>query len=190
MPSMQSRTAPALSSSSPAPASTAARADAAGGGGFGVYVHWPFCASKCPYCDFNSHVRAGGIDEDRFLRAYLCELRHWAELAPARSCRQHFLRWRYAIADVRRHRCRHSRRHCAALEHGCRHGNHAGSQSFERGGGAGSAIIAPPASTGCRSACNPSRRPICGHWAGCTRSRKHWPRSMFHAKPFSVRPST
>jgi putative oxygen-independent coproporphyrinogen III oxidase len=53
--------------------------------GFGVYVHWPFCASKCPYCDFNSHVRAGGIDEARFLAAYLRELRHWAELAPARN---------------------------------------------------------------------------------------------------------
>jgi len=52
--------------------------------GFGVYVHWPFCASKCPYCDFNSHVRAGGIDEPRFLRAYLSELQHWAELAPGR----------------------------------------------------------------------------------------------------------
>ena len=26
--------------------------------GFGVYVHWPFCLAKCPYCDFNSHVRA------------------------------------------------------------------------------------------------------------------------------------
>ena len=42
--------------------------------GFGVYVHWPFCASKCPYCDFNSHVRAGGIDEPRFLAAYLREI--------------------------------------------------------------------------------------------------------------------
>jgi len=52
--------------------------------GLGVYIHWPFCASKCPYCDFNSHVRAGGVDEARFLRAYLCELRHWAELAPGR----------------------------------------------------------------------------------------------------------
>jgi len=52
--------------------------------GFGVYIHWPFCASKCPYCDFNSHVRAGGVDEARFLRAYLTELRHWAELAPGR----------------------------------------------------------------------------------------------------------
>jgi putative oxygen-independent coproporphyrinogen III oxidase len=53
--------------------------------GFGVYIHWPFCASKCPYCDFNSHVRAGGIDEARFLRAYLTELRHWAQLAPGRQ---------------------------------------------------------------------------------------------------------
>ncbi len=48
-------------------------------------MHWPFCASKCPYCDFNSHVRAGGIDEARFLAAYLRELRHWAELAPGRD---------------------------------------------------------------------------------------------------------
>jgi putative oxygen-independent coproporphyrinogen III oxidase len=56
--------------------------------GFGVYVHWPFCASKCPYCDFNSHVRAsgpnGGIDEVRFLAAFLRELGHWAAVAPGR----------------------------------------------------------------------------------------------------------
>ena len=49
----------------------AANPDAAG---FGVYVHWPFCASKCPYCDFNSHVRSAGIDEARFLAAYLREI--------------------------------------------------------------------------------------------------------------------
>jgi putative oxygen-independent coproporphyrinogen III oxidase len=42
--------------------------------GFGVYVHWPFCAQKCPYCDFNSHVRHGGWDEERFLAAYMREL--------------------------------------------------------------------------------------------------------------------
>src|SRR6478735_7319144 len=41
---------------------------------FAVYVHWPFCLSKCPYCDFNSHVRHGGIDEARFLRAYETEI--------------------------------------------------------------------------------------------------------------------
>ncbi|MEM8574179.1 MAG: radical SAM family heme chaperone HemW [Pseudomonadota bacterium] len=51
---------------------------------FGVYVHWPFCAAKCPYCDFNSHVRHGGINEDRFLAAYLAELRYFAERAPGR----------------------------------------------------------------------------------------------------------
>jgi oxygen-independent coproporphyrinogen-3 oxidase len=48
-------------------------------------VHWPFCASKCPYCDFNSHVRAGGPDEARFQAAFLRELEHWAELAPGRG---------------------------------------------------------------------------------------------------------
>lgn len=52
--------------------------------GFGVYVHWPFCASKCPYCDFNSHVRAGGVDEARFGAALQREIRHWAERLPGR----------------------------------------------------------------------------------------------------------
>ncbi|MFD1880528.1 radical SAM family heme chaperone HemW [Paracoccus pacificus] len=42
-------------------------------GGFGLYVHWPFCASKCPYCDFNSHV-AADVDHDRWLKAYRTEI--------------------------------------------------------------------------------------------------------------------
>jgi oxygen-independent coproporphyrinogen-3 oxidase len=52
---------------------------------FGVYGHWPFCRAKCPYCDFNSRVRHGGIDEGRFLAAYLTELSHFASLAPGRA---------------------------------------------------------------------------------------------------------
>ncbi|HZP08978.1 radical SAM family heme chaperone HemW [Methyloceanibacter sp.] len=51
---------------------------------FGAYVHWPFCLAKCPYCDFNSHVRHGGIDEARFLAGYLKELGHFVALAPDR----------------------------------------------------------------------------------------------------------
>jgi oxygen-independent coproporphyrinogen-3 oxidase len=50
---------------------------------FGIYVHWPFCASKCPYCDFNSHVRER-IDEDEWLDAYRREIRHYAALTPGR----------------------------------------------------------------------------------------------------------
>jgi oxygen-independent coproporphyrinogen-3 oxidase len=45
--------------------------------GFGVYVHWPFCLKKCPYCDFNSHVR-GAIDHDLWRRSLLAELDHYA----------------------------------------------------------------------------------------------------------------
>jgi len=41
---------------------------------FGVYVHWPFCLSKCPYCDFNSHVRHAGIDQPRFAAAFAAEI--------------------------------------------------------------------------------------------------------------------
>ena len=53
--------------------------------GFAVYVHWPFCLSKCPYCDFNSHVRATAIDEERFVQAFRSELSHRAKLTKGRS---------------------------------------------------------------------------------------------------------
>lgn len=51
---------------------------------FGVYVHWPFCASKCPYCDFNSHVHRGPFDEIDYVAAYEREIATVAELAPGR----------------------------------------------------------------------------------------------------------
>jgi putative oxygen-independent coproporphyrinogen III oxidase len=58
---------------------------------FGVYVHWPFCLSKCPYCDFNSHVRHAPIDEDRFSRAFAREIETTAARAPGREVSSIFL---------------------------------------------------------------------------------------------------
>jgi putative oxygen-independent coproporphyrinogen III oxidase len=52
---------------------------------FGVYIHWPFCLSKCPYCDFNSHVRHAAIDEPRFVRAFLAEIAANAARAAGRT---------------------------------------------------------------------------------------------------------
>ncbi len=48
-------------------------------------MHWPFCLSKCPYCDFNSHVRHGGIDEARFVRAFETEIAATAARVPGRT---------------------------------------------------------------------------------------------------------
>jgi putative oxygen-independent coproporphyrinogen III oxidase len=52
---------------------------------FGVYIHWPFCLSKCPYCDFNSHVRHAEIDEGRFVRAFTAEIAATAARVPGRT---------------------------------------------------------------------------------------------------------
>jgi putative oxygen-independent coproporphyrinogen III oxidase len=52
---------------------------------FGVYIHWPFCLSKCPYCDFNSHVRRAAIDETRFVRAFKAEIATTAARTPGRT---------------------------------------------------------------------------------------------------------
>ncbi|PJE31289.1 radical SAM family heme chaperone HemW [Pseudooceanicola marinus] len=51
--------------------------------GFGIYIHWPFCQSKCPYCDFNSHVW-DKVDQARWLTPYITELERYAALTPGR----------------------------------------------------------------------------------------------------------
>jgi putative oxygen-independent coproporphyrinogen III oxidase len=63
----------------------ATKGDRAADEAFGVYIHWPFCLSKCPYCDFNSHVRHAEIDEARFVRAFTAEIAATAERAPGRT---------------------------------------------------------------------------------------------------------
>ncbi|MTI44357.1 anaerobic coproporphyrinogen III oxidase [Roseibium hamelinense] len=60
-------------------------------GGFGIYVHWPFCAAKCPYCDFNSHVRHQPVDQDRFASAFETELEYFAELTCTKRVNSIFL---------------------------------------------------------------------------------------------------
>jgi putative oxygen-independent coproporphyrinogen III oxidase len=51
---------------------------------FALYVHWPFCVSKCPYCDFNSHVRAD-VDQSAWRSALLTDLAHEAAMMPGRT---------------------------------------------------------------------------------------------------------
>ena len=68
-------------------AMTAGWADA----GFAVYVHWPFCAAKCPYCDFNSHVRHQPIDEARYVAAFRREMAYMRNLSGPRSVTSVFL---------------------------------------------------------------------------------------------------
>jgi len=58
---------------------------------FGVYVHWPFCLSKCPYCDFNSHVRHQPVDESRFARAFAREIESTASRVSTREVSSIFL---------------------------------------------------------------------------------------------------
>jgi oxygen-independent coproporphyrinogen-3 oxidase len=71
---------------------------------FGVYIHWPFCQKKCPYCDFNSHVR-DTVDHDRFGAAIITELTTMADQFDMRGRTVHSVFWwRDTIADAARNR--------------------------------------------------------------------------------------
>ena len=62
-----------------------------GNGLFGVYVHWPFCAAKCPYCDFNSHVRHKPVDQARWAEAFATEIAAMGRRVPGRTVGSIFL---------------------------------------------------------------------------------------------------
>ncbi len=59
--------------------------------GFGVYVHWPFCAAKCPYCDFNSHVRHQPVDQPRFAAAFQSEMAWMRQMSGPKTVTSIFL---------------------------------------------------------------------------------------------------
>ena len=111
-------------------------ADHSDGPAFGVYIHWPFCLSKCPYCDFNSHVRHAEIDQGRFVRAFAAEIAATAARAPRPHRLQHLPRRRNALAHRAQDRRRHSGCRCPELAGRARCRGHARSQSVERRGDA------------------------------------------------------
>ena len=59
--------------------------------GFGIYVHWPFCAAKCPYCDFNSHVRHQPVDQPRFAAAFQSEMAWMRQMSGPKTVTSIFL---------------------------------------------------------------------------------------------------
>ncbi len=59
--------------------------------GFGVYLHWPFCAAKCPYCDFNSHVRHTPVDQVFFSERYLAEIAYMRQRTGPRQVTSVFI---------------------------------------------------------------------------------------------------
>ena len=125
------RIAPAPSSSSRRRALPNADAHA-----FGVYVHWPFCLSKCPYCDFNSHVRHAAIDEPRFLRAFETEIASTAARIAGRTVSSIFLGGGTPSLMQPADRRRHPRHHRQALDRAARCRGHARSQPDQRRGDA------------------------------------------------------
>ncbi len=101
--------------------------------GFGMYIHWPFCAAKCPYCDFNSHVRHQPVDQERFAAAFLKEMDTMRALSGPKTVTSIFMGGG-ALADEPADGRNYSRWHRRALACAGGDRSHHGGQPFERGG--------------------------------------------------------
>ena len=123
---------------------------------FGVYVHWPFCLSKCPYCDFNSHVRHAAIDEPRFLRAFAAEIAATAARVPRPHRVEHLPRRRHAVADAAGRPSARSSTPSASTGPSRPTSRSRSKPTRPASRRRAFAAIAPPASTASRSACRRS----------------------------------
>ena len=127
---------------------------------FGVYVHVPFCATRCGYCDFNTYTAAelGGANPDAWLEALRTELRLAADRLGAQTRRHGVRRRRHAVAAGRRPPGRGARRGAGELRPGPRRGGDDRGQPGVDVAGIVRRAAAPPATRGCRSACSRWRR--------------------------------
>ena len=80
-----------LSAANPAVVNALPILQADGDHAFGIYLHWPFCMAKCPYCDFNSHVRHQPVDQPRFAQSFLREMATLRERTGPRTVTSIFL---------------------------------------------------------------------------------------------------
>ena len=93
----------------------------------GLYIHWPFCRTRCPYCDFNSHV-ADNIDVKRWQQGLLTEMDYLAAMVPPPALIKHLFRRWHPLPDARRYSRCPDRTRPPALENQPRGRNHPGGQ--------------------------------------------------------------
>ena len=136
-----------------------------------LYVHFPWCVRKCPYCDFNSHTLHGALPRGRTTSRRCCATSMQRMPSLGARAAQHIHRRRHAepvLARGPRPAARRRARACSSWPPTPR----SRSKPIPARSSAGaSPAIAPPASTGCRSACRASIPSSCERWAASTRRR-------------------